>query len=302
MKDNEIIKKLEKAENRISELEKEILEIKKPSLKSYIEHIGKRTIVVSLLFAVFLVSIVVIAGTVSKPHTFTDGTVIDADQVNANFDTLFNLVNGNLTTENIKSIDASDITTGTIATSRIPNLDATKITTGTLDPSRIPSTTSSSPNKITLYDSGDSGRVIASNHTENCIKQKISLNLPGSIIRPFISSSGNNIKDLVSGDNLSLPVYGPTGIMISSSWTNLWDENIDNSLQDAGVLVGGSKWWSGSNSDGTVNTSYSCANWRTQSSSYSAIFGSAEGTNASWISSTSYSSCDAYYKKLCIAF
>jgi len=53
MKDNEIIKKLEKAENRISELEKEILEIKKPSLKSYIEHIGKRTIVVSLLFAVF---------------------------------------------------------------------------------------------------------------------------------------------------------------------------------------------------------------------------------------------------------
>ena len=168
----EIIRKLEKAENRISELEKEILEIKKPSLKSRIENIGKRTIVVSLLFAVFLVSIVVIAGTVSKPHTFTDGTVIDADQVNANFDTLFNLVNGNLTTENIKSIDASDITSGTLAVDRILNLDAAKITSGSLDADRVPSkSNSSSENKIVLFSSGR--RTWYSTKTENVYRKII---------------------------------------------------------------------------------------------------------------------------------
>ena len=46
-------------------------------------------------------------GTVSKPYTFTNGVgnLIDAPQVNADFDTLYTLVNGNLQAVNLKAGD-----------------------------------------------------------------------------------------------------------------------------------------------------------------------------------------------------
>lgn len=46
--------------------------------------------------------------TVSKPYTFTSGTTADATEVNADFDTLYTLVNGNIDNANIKSAAAID--------------------------------------------------------------------------------------------------------------------------------------------------------------------------------------------------
>lgn len=40
--------------------------------------------------------------TVNKPYNFANGTPADANQVNSDFDTLYNLVNGNLDQSNFK--------------------------------------------------------------------------------------------------------------------------------------------------------------------------------------------------------
>ena len=53
------------------------------------------------------------------------------------------------------------------------------------------------------------------------------------------------MRDIV--DNVTLPVFGPTGIKISDSWSALWDGSIDVSLYDAGVIEYYSSWWTGSN-------------------------------------------------------
>lgn len=43
------------------------------------------------------------AGIVTKPTTFVNGTIADASQVNANYDTLYTLVNGNIDNANVKA-------------------------------------------------------------------------------------------------------------------------------------------------------------------------------------------------------
>lgn len=58
-----------------------------------------------------LLASVATAGVVSKPFTFTNNTVADANQVNSDFDTLYALVNGN--------IDAANLAAGAIGTSEI---------------------------------------------------------------------------------------------------------------------------------------------------------------------------------------
>jgi hypothetical protein len=60
----------------------------------------------------------VYAGTVVKPNTFVTGTAASATEVNADFDTLYTLVNGNIDNANVKGaagIVASKIAPGTFA-------------------------------------------------------------------------------------------------------------------------------------------------------------------------------------------
>jgi len=46
-----------------------------------------------ILFLMVMVTSLVYAETISKPHTFVGGTMALASQVNANFDTVYNRVN-----------------------------------------------------------------------------------------------------------------------------------------------------------------------------------------------------------------
>ena len=46
-------------------------------------------------------------GTINKPNTFTNGTSADADQVNANFDTLYTEINGKLDDSNMAQVTLS---------------------------------------------------------------------------------------------------------------------------------------------------------------------------------------------------
>jgi len=50
-------------------------------------------------------------GIVNKPYNFSNGLgkEIDADQINANFDAIFNLINGNLDTDNVNSVSITKV-------------------------------------------------------------------------------------------------------------------------------------------------------------------------------------------------
>ena len=302
MENYEIINKLHQAVKRINDLETELENIKKKYSWNFAS-IGKKRLISSLIVVGLLLSIVVIAGTVTKPHTFSDGTVISASQVNANFDTLFNLVNGNLTSANIASIDASDITTGTIDAARIPNLDASKITTGTIDSSRIATSTTTASNKIILFDSGANSYGKGIDFTGTCIKRKIDLQITGTYVRPFISTAYSNIKDIIPSDNVSLPVYGPTGIQVSSTWTGLWDGSIDNSLEEAGVLGGSiyQNWLSASTSSGNYDTTNNCLNWTVMDQTKNMQTGDFLLTSGGWIANNPIH-CKNERRIICVAW
>ena len=65
-----------------------------------------------LLILLFIaVAFVITAGNVTKPYTFSAGDTISASQMNANFDALYNLVNGNIDSTNIQdgTISAGDM-------------------------------------------------------------------------------------------------------------------------------------------------------------------------------------------------
>ena len=300
MENYEIINKLHQAVKRINDLETELENIKQKNSWNF-ANIGKKRLISSLIVVGLLLSIVVIAGTVTKPHTFSDGTVISASQVNANFDTLFTLVNGNLTSENIASIDASDITTGTIDAARIPNLDASKITAGTIDSSRIATSTTAAPSKIILF-TGGSSKGSGINFTENCIKKKIALNLPVETVRPFRSMQYSNIKDIIPDNLTSLPVYGPTGVLVSSTWTGLWDGNTEASFLKAGVTgVDELYWWSGSLSDGTFDSTYSCGNWTDLGVGDRGTSGTNIYSSSQWITGRD-DRCDQTIAYICVAW
>jgi len=90
-----------------------------------------------------LVASMVYAATVTKPHTFKEGDTASASEVNANFDTLYNLLNGQLDNDNIKEIDASKITTGKLSAAILPDGSTGTVINQRLDATLTPSLHSS---------------------------------------------------------------------------------------------------------------------------------------------------------------
>ncbi|OHD66000.1 MAG: hypothetical protein A2176_09520 [Spirochaetes bacterium RBG_13_51_14] len=103
-------------------------------------------------------------------------------------------------------------------------------------------------------------------------------------VHAFLSvSASDQIRDLVPSAYQGLTVYDVTGAnVISSTWTNLWDDNIDMTLSTAGVLGVGVEWWNGSNTDGTLNTN-NCLNWTSSSSIDFGRMGNSNFTDTQWI-------------------
>ena len=140
----EIKDRLDKLENELKESKNEIHSLKSSVSLTIERGIGKllsrftrKQLILGSVIALFSISIIGIAGTVTKTYTFSSGDVVSASKINTNFDTLYTLVNGNLDDNNISGISGSKITSGTIDGARIDNVSASVIT-GALENSSIP--------------------------------------------------------------------------------------------------------------------------------------------------------------------
>ena len=118
----EIKDRLDKLENELKESKDEIHSLKSSVSLKIEKGIGKlfsrftrKQIILGSLIVLFSISIIGIAGTVTKTYTFSSGDVVSASKINTNFDTLYTLVNGNLDDNNISGISGSKITSGTVA-------------------------------------------------------------------------------------------------------------------------------------------------------------------------------------------
>ena len=140
----EIKDRLDKLENELKESKNEIHNLKSSvsfiierGIRKVLSRFSRKQIILGSVIALFSITIIGIAGTVTKTYTFSSGEVVSASKFNTNFDTLFTLVNGNLDDSNISGISGSKITSGTVAAARIDNLDGSKITSGTVAAARI---------------------------------------------------------------------------------------------------------------------------------------------------------------------
>jgi len=140
----EIKDRLDKLENELKESKNEIHSLKSSVSLTIERGIGKllsrftrKQLILGSVIALFLISIIGIAGTVTKTYTFSSGDVVSASKINTNFDNLYTLVNGNLDDNNISGISGSKITSGTVAAARLDNLSGSMITSGTVAAARI---------------------------------------------------------------------------------------------------------------------------------------------------------------------
>ncbi len=121
--------------------------------------------------------------------------------------------------------------------------------------------------------------------------------------RALISvSDTDEIRDMPT--NYGVPTLytlrSPTGNLVANNWADLLDGTIYYSLYSAGVYVGGpSEWWSGSNSDGSLDGTNHCASWTNPSAG--GRYGRVDYNHAYWIYA-GVGGCSYSANLLCIAY
>lgn len=110
-----------------------------------------------------------------------------------------------------------------------------------------------------------------------CQTQAQAAGMPGTF-RAFLSSSSQDVKDLVSGASAALPVVNTQGQVMFSSWaavfsTQEWADNVElynfagAAVQDGTGGATDADAWHGSQPDGTVYAGKTCQDWTSASSS-----------------------------------
>lgn len=119
-------------------------------------------------------------------------------------------------------------------------------------------------------------------------------------VRAFLSTSEFNVKDIIPKEYADIPVYGvkpdKTEAIISTSWAELWDGNIDDYLSVAAGVA--STWMSGSTSSG-IKTAYTCNDWT--DTAEQATYGSPSDLSSLWIDDGN-NTCSSTYDIVCIAY
>ena len=292
----EIKDRLDKLENELNESKNEIHNLKSSvsltierGIRKLLSRFTRKQLILGSVIALFSISIIGIAGTVSKTYTFSSGEVVSASKFNTNFDTLFTLVNGNLDDSNISGISGSKITSGTVAAARIDNLDGSKITSGTVAAARIDNLSASmitsgtlsgdrldniSDTKIygetivfyltsTKYDGNLGGRSGADAKCVIAKKNWLIANAKTNV-RAFISvSSTDEIRDMVSNYNVpsTAPIISPFGTTISDNISDHLDGNITKVIRQHFIKDYIEQYaYTGSTQSGALSP-YNCANW-----------------------------------------
>ena len=297
----EIKDRLDKLENELKESKDEIHSLKSSVSLKIEKGIGKlfsrftrKQIILGSLIVLFSISIIGIAGTVTKTYTFSSGDVVSASKINTNFDTLYTLVNGNLDDNNISGISGSKITSGTVAAARLDNLSASIITSGTIDGERIDNVSSTVINYdgiflFTTYaentaeyasnpgnsgTQGDFGSRTAADSFCNNWKFKIPKSLNScSNVRAMISiSNSDEVRAMPTNYSLPLdkPVFNDRGIILSDNFTELISGNtLPFRLVGTHELLSHSNntaYWTGTSSGGSLNSN-NCDGWTTGTAS-----------------------------------
>ena len=343
----EIKDRLDKLENDLKESKNEIHSLKSSvsltierGIRKVLSRFTRKQIILGSVIALFSISIIGIAGTVTKTYTFSSGDVVSASKINTNFDTLYTLVNGNLDDSNISGISGSKITSGTVAAVRLDNLSGSMITSGTVAAARLDNLTASMitsgvfdnstipkpANHITIFtrktSTTQNGNMGGRTGVDNICKSIIDTELINMFnnsctnIRAFISvSSTDEIRDFPS-------IYSvPTNVKVRSQYVMLIAENWSGLLATSsggdptGILGtlygltgfhGGEEfvtkyYWTGSNSDGSEETN--CNGWTTGSNTSSGKVGEIGFVNNRVYQSTNVA-CDTALPQplFCICF
>ena len=281
----EIKDRLDKLENELKESKDEIHSLKSSVSLKIEKGIGKlfsrftrKQIILGSLIVLFSISIIGIAGTVTKTYTFSSGETISASKFNSNFDTLYTLVNGNLDGANI-SIDPDSIVF--FATH--------KIYTGNLG--------------------GRSGAdaICLSNMDTKTISM---VNHSCSNVRAVISIDANDeIRDMAT--NYSIPtnvdIRGSSGTRLGTSWDNYTSGTMPEAIGIAirGVDLTSSssyRFWSGSNASGALENNH-CSNFSSAASSDGGSYsvGHVPGDGSVGVTNSNQQ-CNNTYKLLCICY
>lgn len=163
MNEQNLLNEIEQLKQKVEALEKS----RPVGIRAYMRNAFMKThVIVGVVIAAVVTSFVIYAATVSKPYTFVDGNIISAAEVNSTFDTLYNLVNGNLNDDNISGISGTKINTGEINAARLPASVKRNIAygrglnyvTGNFGSSYIPVSSSALP-AITLTTTGKPVRI-----------------------------------------------------------------------------------------------------------------------------------------------
>ena len=296
----EIKDRLDKLENELKESKNEIHSLKSSvsltierGIRKLLSRFTRKQLILGSVISLFLISIIGIAGTVTKTYTFSSGDVVSASKFNTNFDTLFTLVNGNLDDNNISSLSGSKITSGTVAAARIDNLDGSKITSGTVAAARIDNLsasmiTSGVFNNSTIPKPADSivffstprvqgnlgGRsgadAICLNYLDN---ENISMfNNSCSNVRAVISIDANDeIRDMATNYNIptNRDLRGSTGMLFGTSWDNFTNGSLLFKTHFAVFGILSNEFaWGGSTTNGSLSGEH-CSNFSSSSGSSS---------------------------------
>lgn len=119
---------------------------------------------------------------------------------------------------------------------------------------------------ITLFstESSQEPNVGISGFDTACTTAQSAQSISGSTVKSIISTPTAAIKDIIPLADQSKRIMAPDGTtQIKSAWSDLFSGgpvSIDIDLQTAGIALGFTWWWSGSNNDGTASTN-TCSNW-----------------------------------------
>ena len=298
----EIKDRLDKLENELKESKNEIHSLKSSVSLTIERGIGKllsrftrKQIILGSVISLFLISIIGIAGTVTKTYTFSSGDVVSASKINTNFDNLYTLVNGNLDDSNISSLSSSKITKDGIFfyTTQYPNSN--------YFPSSLPtSTTTGNIGGRTAADSiCNNFKIISLRGNKNSC----------SNVRALISfSSSDEVRDMPSNYSVPLdkPVFNDRGMLLSDNFTELISGNVLYSYMSgtAEYYEGGTQnsYWVGTSSGGALDST-NCNGWSTAADSTQ---GQVHFENYWYFgktgSSTYYRNCDGEKSLLCLCY